>query len=141
PQTRRPAPPGKLHRLPESMCPPCGNACRDSRCEWLRSYLLPEVPQKQTSLTHLSQQDAQSVGSIHIAILRFAAIAFDRHRVSLARSQEKIVFDSMLPRIQVVVTSARSIKFRMRPALHDPALFHDHDLIRAPDSRESMRDH
>src|ERR1035438_5008651 len=64
-----------------------------------------------------------------------------RHRVAFARSQKQVGIDAVLARVQIVVTALESVQGLVGAALHDAALFHHQNLLRAADGGEAMRDH
>src|SRR5579864_7782695 len=61
-------------------------------------------------LAYFSSQHAQSVARLHVAIFRVCAIAVDQHCVTLAGSEKQILFDTVLPRVQIIVAAAQCIK-------------------------------
>ena len=54
-----------------------------------------------------------------------------RNHIPFARRQKQVLFQAMLPRIQIEVPSALRIQLRMRPALHNLPRFHHQNLVRA----------
>src|SRR6266567_351593 len=93
------------------------------------------------ALAHFSSQHTKCVGCFYVAVLRVCAIAIYRDGISFTGGEEEIVLDSMLPRVQIVVSAVCGIKLRVCAALDDLPLFHDHDLVGPANRRKAVRDH
>src|SRR5579862_4472125 len=92
------------------------------------------------ALAHFSSHHAQSVAGFDVAAFAFGTVRIDGHEIAFAGSEEKIFFDSMLARVEIVVAAACSVEFGMRAAFDDLALLHDHDLVGAADGGKTVRD-
>src|SRR5271166_5877418 len=91
-------------------------------------------------LTDSSSQHTQGVGGFSPAVLAGCAASFDGDGVTFPRSQEQIVLDSVLSRVEVVVAAARGVKLRVGAALHDLSLLHNQDLVGPANGREPVGD-
>src|SRR5579863_5206250 len=91
-------------------------------------------------LTHFSSEHAQGVGGLHITVLAIGGVRVDSNGIAFAGSEEKILFDSVLAGVEIIVTTARGVEFGMRAPFDNLTLLHDHDLIGAADGGKAVRD-
>src|SRR6266566_8763701 len=72
--------------------------------------------------------------------LRGALPRFFAHG-AFARCEKEVRLDTVLLRVQVVVTALGGVERPVSPALDDPPRFHHQNLLRAADGGEAVRDH
>ena len=60
---------------------------------------------------------------------------------AFAGRQEHVGLHAVLARVEVVIAPLQGVQRFVRAALHDAALFHDQDLIGAPNGGKTVRDH
>src|ERR1700758_3584196 len=84
-------------------------------------------------LAHFSSEHAQGVVCFHVTALAFGTVRVDDHRIAFAGSEEKILLDSVLARIEIVVATACGIELGMGAAFDDLSALHHHNLIGAAD--------
>ena len=85
-------------------------------------------------LANLSPEHAQRVGGLHIAAgLARAAVSISLKRVALARCEEQVMLQALLPGVKIVVTTLQRIELLVRTPLDNLPLLHHQDLVSATD--------
>src|SRR5579863_6995810 len=90
-------------------------------------------------LTHFSTNHPQGGVGLHIAALALGATRFDGYGIAFPGSEEKILFDSMLACVEIVIAAAGGVELGMSAAFDDSPLLHHHDLIGAADGGQAVR--
>src|SRR5260370_30545866 len=74
-------------------------------------------------------------GTAHLGWLRNLG-----DQVAFAGGEKQVGIDTMLARVQIVVTAPERVERVVRAALHDAAILHHEDLLGTPDGVEAGRD-